>query len=219
MSPWEVSCWCEDSIKRSEIRSPVYIEGLANRITQANFCFRKARDERGQKISIAYMKMEEGRGHRAHGSYREFVGSFSEAILLFKQFVQLDNGAFCLEEINCLEEAGDVWFALGRHDKAATLFEQSQSWRKAFNSYDQSGSHDEAAAALRQEEHFDELVRYLARNRQNIDPVLMARYCKLCTILLSQSRISANLESFDLDSIGTEEEREIFFRNIDTCTL
>jgi hypothetical protein len=38
----------------------------------------------------------------------------------------------------------------------------------------------------------------------------MAGYCKLCTILLSQGQISADLERFVLDSIGTEEEKEDF---------
>jgi hypothetical protein len=55
---------------------------------------------------MAHMKMEEGHGHRARGSYREFMSSFSEAVLLFKEFAQLDNAAFCLEEMDCLEEAG-----------------------------------------------------------------------------------------------------------------
>ncbi|KAF8248699.1 P-loop containing nucleoside triphosphate hydrolase protein [Wilcoxina mikolae CBS 423.85] len=179
---------------------------------EANMCFRKAGDERGQKISMAHMKIVEGHGHRARGSYREFMASFSEAVLLFREFSQLENAAFCLEEMNCLEEAGDIWLAIERHDKAATLFEQAQSWLKAFSSYDQLGCRGEAAAALRQGEFFDELVRYLAANRREIDPVLMAGYCKLCTILLSQGRISADLENFILDSIGTEEEKEEFFR-------
>jgi tetratricopeptide (TPR) repeat protein len=121
--------------------------------------------------------MEEGRGYRASGNNKKFLELFGEAVQLFRGAEQHGNAAYCLEEMNRLEEAGgklnaalrcyqltgaDIWVGIGRHDKAAPLYMQSQAWRKASRSYDITESYDNAAAALRQGELFDELLRYLA---------------------------------------------------------
>ena len=52
------------------------------------------------------MKMEEGRGHRGRGSNSKFLELFKQAVRLFREVSQLGNAAYCLEEMNCLEEAG-----------------------------------------------------------------------------------------------------------------
>jgi hypothetical protein len=56
--------------------------------------------------------MEEGRMHRGEGSTKEFLHLFREAVELFREASQLGNAAFCLEDMNCLEEAGGefLWF-------------------------------------------------------------------------------------------------------------
>ena len=79
--------------------------GMAKR-KKANICFRKAKDEQRQKISKAHMKMEEGRGHRGRGSNYKFLELFRQAVRLFHEASQPGNAAYCLEEMNCLEEAG-----------------------------------------------------------------------------------------------------------------
>ena len=124
--------------------------------------------------------MEEGRKHRGEGCITKFLELFGEAVKLFRVVNQLGNAAFCLEDMNHLEEAGgetlrrksslawkklmagtDVWVEIGRHDKAASLYKQCRSWRKAFRCYDMLGLYAEAAAALRQGELFDELMHYV----------------------------------------------------------
>ena len=57
-------------------------------------------------ISKAHMKMEEGRGHRGEGSNAKFLELFGQAVQLFRDASQLGNAAYCLEEMNRLEEAG-----------------------------------------------------------------------------------------------------------------
>jgi len=44
--------------------------------------------------------------HRREGSTREFLRLFGEAVELFREASQFGNAAFCLEDMNCLEEAG-----------------------------------------------------------------------------------------------------------------
>ena len=81
-------------------------------VRQASFCFRRANDSLGQTISQAHLKMEEGRMHRGGGSTGEFLRLFREAVELFRDASQFGNAAFCLEDMNCLEEAGGefLWF-------------------------------------------------------------------------------------------------------------
>ena len=57
-------------------------------------------------ISTAHMKMEEGRGYRGGGSNAKFLELFREAVRLFRDASQLGNAAYCLEEMNHLDEAG-----------------------------------------------------------------------------------------------------------------
>ena len=57
-------------------------------------------------ISKAHMKMEEGRGHRGEGSNDKFLDLFGQAVQLFRGASQLGSAAYCLEEMNQLEEAG-----------------------------------------------------------------------------------------------------------------
>ncbi|KAF8533500.1 hypothetical protein BDD12DRAFT_898763 [Trichophaea hybrida] len=198
-----------DPKKYSEMGYKLLQRGL---YSEANFCFRKAADVRGQTISRAHMNMEEGRGHRGDGSTGKFLELFREAVRLFREASQLGNAAFCLEEMNHLEEAGDVWVEIGRREKAAELYMQSHSWLKAFECYDMIESHAEAAAALRQGEQFDHLVQYLAENRDRFEHSQLAAYSKLCTILLTQGRISPDLQEFVIDSLGSDTEKEEFLR-------
>ncbi|KAF8244421.1 hypothetical protein K440DRAFT_663457 [Wilcoxina mikolae CBS 423.85] len=178
----------------------------------AHFCFRKAKDERGQTISKAHLSMEEGRGYRANDNTEKFLKLFGQAVQLFRDAEQFGNAAFCLEEMNRLEEAGDIWVGIGRHDKAAPLYMQSQAWRKASSSYDIMESYGDAAAALRQGELFDELLRYLTENRERLDSSQTAAYGKLCAILLTQGRISTRLQELIIDLLGNDSEKEDFFR-------
>ena len=175
--------------------------------------------------------MEEGRNRRGEGSTAKFLELFREAVKLFRDASQLGNAAFCLEDMNCLEEAGgesllfgsslvwkklmagtDVWVEIGRHDKAASLYKQCRSWRKAFRCYDMLGLYAEAADALRQGEEFNKLIRYLQANREHLEPSQVAAYSKLCTILLAQGRIKEEHQEFVIDSLGTDQEKEEFLR-------
>lgn len=132
----------------------------------------------GQKIAQAHIHMEEGRGHRADGFYGKFLRFFESAERIFRELSQLENAAFCLEEMARLEEAGgnykpcrpalhkltcsDTWVEIGQLKKAASLFTQSKKWMKAFDCYDQLKYCNDAAQALFQGHLFNRLVKYLA---------------------------------------------------------
>ncbi|KAA8911747.1 P-loop containing nucleoside triphosphate hydrolase protein [Sphaerosporella brunnea] len=144
---------------------------------EANFCFKKANDEKGLTITGAHLKMEEGRGYRADGKPEKFLQLFAAAVDLFRAAGQSGNAAFCLEEMNRLEEAGDIWFEIRNYDKAASLFTSCGAWRKAYETYD-----------------------------------TIASYIKLCTILITQGRISSDFQPLIIDALGSDDEKEEFFR-------
>ncbi|KAI5810335.1 hypothetical protein BZA77DRAFT_172956 [Pyronema omphalodes] len=198
-----------DPKKYSEMGYQLIQRGL---FKDANFCFRKAKDERGQTIAKAHLSMEEGRGFRASGKNGEFIRLFMTSVDLFKQAGQLGNAAFCLEEMNYLEEAGDIWISISRHDKAAPLYMQARCWHKASTSFDIIERYGDAAAALRQGELFTELIAYIARNRDLLEPAQTASYGKLCAILVAQGRIKQDMQEHIIEFMGTEREKEEFYR-------
>jgi tetratricopeptide (TPR) repeat protein len=198
-----------DPKKYSEMGYQLIQRGL---FKDASFCFRKAKDERGQTIAKAHLSMEEGRGFRATGNNKEFIRLFLVAVDLFKQADQLGNAAFCLEEMNHLEEAGDIWVSISRHDKAAPLYMQARRWRKAATSFDIIEHYGDAAAALRQGELFNELVKYISNNRHHLEPAQTASYGKLCALLVAQGRIKQEMQEHIVDLMGSDREKEEFFR-------
>jgi hypothetical protein len=141
--------------------------------------------------------MEEGRGYRADGFYEGFLDRFAKAEQIFRETSQLENAAFCLEEMTRLEEAGgdykpsrpdlrqltglDMWVEIGQLKKAASLFMQSESWLKAFNCYDLLKLFNDAAQALFQGKVFNKLVKYLAEYAQTItcDPCKVLRQTEI----------------------------------------
>jgi len=136
--------------------------------------------------------MEEGRGHRADGSDGKFLKLFESAERVFRELSQLENAAFCLEEMARFEEAGgnykphkqalrkltcsDTWVEVGQLKKAASLFIQSKKWIKAFNCYDQLKYCNDAAQVLFQGHQFNKLVKYLAEYAQLFT-------CNCCKVL------------------------------------
>jgi tetratricopeptide (TPR) repeat protein len=204
-----------DPKKYSEMGYQLIQRGL---FKDASFCFRKAKDERGQTIAKAHLSMEEGRGFRASGNNKEFIRLFIVSVDLFKQADQLGNAAFCLEEMNHLEEAGDIWISILRHDKAAPLYMQARCWLKASTSFDIIERYGDAAAALRQGELFNELVNYISRNRDLLEPAQTASYGKLCAILVAQGRIKQEMQEHIVDLMGTEREKEEFYRKFKMST-
>jgi hypothetical protein len=113
-----------------------------------------------------------------------------------------------------LEEAADVYAAMGRDRKeqAASLYYRAGAYRKASECYDAVERYDAAAAALRKGELFGELVQYVEANRDRLEPAQTTRYHKLCMILLKQGRISADLQEVIIDALGSDDEKEDFFR-------
>jgi two-component SAPR family response regulator len=57
----------------------------------------------------------------------------------------------------------ELWVQQEKHGKAAPLFVEAGLFDKAATSYHLSEKYDEAAAALRQGNHFDRLVSYLSK--------------------------------------------------------
>lgn len=55
----------------------------------------------------------------------------------------------------------DLWSEHQEFSKAAPLYKQAGLCLKAADNYHKAGKHDEAVAAMRQGNHFDELVSYL----------------------------------------------------------
>lgn len=102
---------------------------------------------------------------------------------------------------------------------------------RAASCYHLSEKYDEAAAALRQGNDFDQLVSYLSRyvytstrslerctlrralysNRERIDPTCYRSHSRLCNLLLKQGRITLASRELAVKILGSHAEQEAFF--------
>jgi tetratricopeptide (TPR) repeat protein len=197
-----------------EIHSEIGYQLLDRQLYEdAYFCFRKAKDEVGQKIAQANMYMEEGREERSKGGYKNFLNLFQKAVDLFFKTSNIGNAAFCLEEMHRLEEAAGAYKLIGRYQKAASLYLEAGLFLKAFECFVEIERYADAALALRQGEKFNHLVRYLASYRDRLDPEVATGYIKLLAILYKNGRISSKLEGLIVsDILCSDEERIDFYR-------
>lgn len=102
---------------------------------------------------------------------------------------------------------------------------------RAATCYHLSEKYNEAAAALRQGNHFDQLVSYLSKyvysstqslerytlmralysNREHIDPTCYRSHSRLCNLLLKQGRIPPESRELAVKTLGSHAEQEAFF--------
>jgi tetratricopeptide (TPR) repeat protein len=147
---------------------------------QALMCFRKAKDTKGEKIARAHILEDQGRRCGAVDDVEGFTQNLQAAVDLFLEVKLMGDATRNLERMGKFSEAAGevntsfrqtgVWlnkqelcFQQAKYSKAAPLFAEAGLFDRAASCYHLTERYDEAAAALRQGNHFDQLVSYLSQ--------------------------------------------------------
>ncbi|KAI5802951.1 hypothetical protein EDC01DRAFT_726313 [Geopyxis carbonaria] len=176
--------------------------------------FKSGNDKRGQTIAQAFICREQGIKARGQRNEAVFVDSFEQALAHFMEAKLMPNVASCLEELNRFCESADVHVGMGasHYARAADLYIKGDNYAKASRVYNILGKYDLAASTLLRGELFDKFARYLAENRQRIDPKKVKDYSRLINMLFKQKKISPELQDLTTAALGTEEEKVKFFK-------
>ncbi|KAH0558796.1 hypothetical protein GP486_004564 [Trichoglossum hirsutum] len=193
---------------------------------------KKAGDEKGKNIATAFIFEEEGRRCKATGDCEGFERNIQAAVDTFRQVRLIGNATENLELLSRFEEAAGklppggslmimiltetvLWSEERRYDRSAPLFLRAGLFKQAANDHHLNGKHGEAAAALRQGNHFSELIEYLHKNRHHLGDRDNKTFSRLCNILLKQGRIPIELRICATALLGPTEEQEKFFKEFD----
>ena len=103
----------------------------------------------------------------------------------------------------------------GELQKAASYFEKGRLFESASQCHHLAGDFEEAANTLRRGDQFEHLIKYISRNQDSLAFSTLHRYSRLCNILLKQGRVPADLRTMTIDLLGSDEDKEAFFREFE----
>ena len=173
-------------------------------------CFRRAKNERGEMHAAAHIAEENGR--RQVSINTELATSYFRAAV--NKFMELDlvaDTARNLENMGEFQEAAELWARKEKYSRAAPLYEKAGSYSKAANCYHATLNYDKAAVALRRGGLADQLVAYLAENRQQLGPTCFRRHSRFCVLLLKQEKLLSTSLVPAIKLLGNPDEQERAF--------
>ena len=148
---------------------------------QAEFCFKKAGDDRGLMTARAFLCEQKARSSKAQGNFDSFVTESEEAIELFLHLQLINNVSKCLENLGEFGRAAGMcqwtmrvlelfscevialWYDQKNYKKAAELFQSARLFERASDSYHLNQNYDKAAELLHLGSLYDELIKYLSQ--------------------------------------------------------
>lgn len=178
---------------------------------QAVFCFRKAKNHRGETIANGKLCEEKGRECQGKNDVQGFTQNLEEAIKLFLETNMIGDAAKNLERLARFQDAAELWLQHNEFAKAAPLFVEAGLYVQAANCHHIMGNHSGAAAVLRQGEKYNELVSYLDENRGNIPADTLQGYSLFCKLLLKQKKTSPEGRNHAIRVLGSSAEQEKCF--------
>ncbi|KAL1999926.1 hypothetical protein VTN02DRAFT_3799 [Thermoascus thermophilus] len=181
----------------------------------ALLCFKKAHDEKGVTQCQAYLSEQEARACRSRGDTEGFVSNYERAATLFLDVGLIAESSKCFEGLGQYQKAAQLWRDQKQYERAAALFEKASLFNDASECYHLNGSYEDAVEVLRRGDSFDEMIRYLSRNSGKVRESALRRYSRLCNILLKQGRVSVELRAKTVNLLGSDTEKESFFREFD----
>ena len=181
------------------------------RYEMALLCFRRAKDSTGQKIAQAHLLEDNGRRQSASEGYKAAKSTFRLACDLFKELGRMEDTIRLLERLGDLAEAAMLCVERKDHGKAASFFEQAEKFEDASFHYLQAGNADRAAQMLRSGKHFDQLVKLLSQNREEMSDMAFKRQSRYCVYLLKQGQLKTNLRDQAIGLIRSASEKESLF--------
>ena len=175
-------------------------------------CFKKAKNDRGEKIANGKLWEAKGSECLARNDVQGFTSNFEAAIELFRETKMIGDAVKLLEKLTRFGDAAELWLSHNQNVKAAApLFAKAGLYERASNCHHNIGNYSEAAAILRQGEKYNEMVSYLDRNRENIPANTLRSHSVLCKLLLKQKRLKPENRKYAFDLLGSSAEQEACF--------
>lgn len=177
----------------------------------AQMCFRKAKNHRGESIASGKLYEAKGRKCQAKNDIQGFTENLEAAIDLFLQTNMIDDAATNLERLSRFRDAAELWLQHNEFTKAAPLFAEAGLYEQAVDCYHTVGNHGGAAAILRQGQKYDEMVSYICNNREKIATNSLQSFILLCKMLLKKDKISPQNRQAAFKVLGSPVEQEAAF--------
>ncbi|KAF8460896.1 hypothetical protein BDZ91DRAFT_737945 [Kalaharituber pfeilii] len=184
---------------------------------QALFCFQKTQHKQLQTLALANLRRQEAEAlaiskaltpvtrEELHKLYRESAHLFLDAEHPLEASKSYEAG-------HLFREAAAMWSGKLRPDKAAPLYERAGDYSTAADNYHLAQMYAEATRALRRGALYEDLVEYLERVKDDLDPVLYQRSSRLCNLLAHQGKLAQSYKTRSLRLLGSDLKIEMFYR-------
>lgn len=177
----------------------------------AILAFRRAGDTQGETRAKGFLKEEEGKKHRAKNEIEAFTRDMRLAVEHFLEGNLIEPAVRVLVELGDFGKAAEKRFECKQYSKAAELFTDAGLFTKAAECHHCLKQYDEAAASLRQGSNYDEMVRYVDKNKEMIASKDLRGYSLLCKPLLKLNKISSQYRNHAINLLGSLSEQEACF--------
>ena len=178
---------------------------------QACVCFHRANEPLREKNARAHVKESQAEKLDAKGERRASNNAFEAAIADYQELGLISDVARLLMRLGRAEEAAKAWFDHGKYDEAALLFEKASNHQRASSSWHLFGNYDNAVTCLRNGALHDQMVLYLAQNKEFMSSQVLRQHQRVVKLLLKQEKISQELRKRAVEMVGSFTEQEAFY--------
>ena len=126
-------------------------------------------------------------------SFFEKGGMLRKAAELWMRYNNPTEAALFFVKGGMFEETAKMWAQREDSGKAAPMFMRARMFKEACRHYRQTSAHNNAAEALQQGSHTDELVAYLAEHRSGISPQTYYSLSRFCVLQLKRQKTGRKL--------------------------
>ena len=179
--------------------------------SEAIMAFQRAGDHDGETKAQGFLKEEEGKLCNADNDIKGFNRNLRIAIECFLKVNLVGDAVRVLITLGELGEAAETWYGCGYYKRAARLFADAGLYIRAYECHHRLDHHSEAAASLRQGNHYDQLVSYLHEHSPKIAPDALRGYSLLCKLILKRDKVSAECRNYAIGLLASAEEQEACF--------
>ncbi|KAF8453554.1 hypothetical protein BDZ91DRAFT_749021 [Kalaharituber pfeilii] len=184
---------------------------------QALFCFQKTQHKQLQTLALANLRRQEAEALAISKTLTPAVQEelhrlYRESAYLFLDAEHPLEASKSYEAAHLFRDAADMWSRRLRPDKAAPLYERAGDHSTAADNYHLAQMYAEATRALRRGGLYEDLVEYLERVKDDLDPTIYQRTSRLCNLLAHQGKLSQSYKTRSLRLLGSDLKIEMFYR-------
>ena len=183
--------------------------------SSACLCFVRAKEPLKEKKARACLKESQGEQLEAEGKESKSRIAFEAALADFQDLGLTPDMARLLTKLKPHEDAANLWYEDAKFDQAALLFEKVSNYQRASDSWHLHGKHSKALACLRDGALHNQLVLYLAQNKESLNGQELHQHQLVVKLLLRQQKISQEYRQRAIGLIGSFAEQEAFYLEYD----